>query len=115
MVDDIEEQREIASRILTRLGYTVNTAPSGEDALLFLKKNQVDLLILDMIMEPGTDGLTTYKAALTINPDQKAVIASGFSETDRVKDAQNFGAGAYIKKPYTIQKLGTAVRNELDG
>lgn len=114
VVDDIEEQREIASRMLTRLGYTVNTAPSGEDALLFLKNNPIDLLILDMIMEPGTDGLTTYKEALTINPDQKAVIASGFSETDRVKEAQNLGAGAYVKKPYTIQKLGTAVRNELN-
>jgi YesN/AraC family two-component response regulator len=67
-----------------------------------------------MIMEPGMDGLDTYTKALEIKPGQKAIIASGFSETDRVKQAQNLGAGEYVKKPYTIEKLGLAVREELD-
>jgi signal transduction histidine kinase len=114
VVDDIAEQREIASGILTLLGYRVTSIPSGEAAVQFLENNQVDLLVLDMIMEPGMDGLDTYTKALEIKPGQKAIIASGFSETDRVKQAQNLGAGEYVKKPYTIEKLGLAVREELD-
>ncbi len=114
VVDDVAEQREIASGILTKLGYNVAAVPNGEEAIRFLGKNHVDLLVLDMIMDPGMDGLDTYIKALEIKPGQKAVIASGFSETDRVKKARNLGAGAYVKKPYTMQKLGQAVRIELD-
>jgi DNA-binding NarL/FixJ family response regulator len=72
-----------------------------------------DLLVLDMIMDPGIDGLETYKRVLNICPHQKAVIASGFAENDRVKQTQKLGAGQYIKKPYTIEKIGLAVKNEL--
>ena len=66
-----------------------------------------------MIMDPGIDGLETYKQILQINPDQKAIIASGFSETWRVKEALRLGAGTYVKKPYTIDKIGQAVIAEL--
>jgi DNA-binding NarL/FixJ family response regulator len=67
-----------------------------------------------MIMDPGIDGLETYQRVLAINPKQKAIIASGFSETDRVHAAQSLGAGAYIRKPYVMEKLGLAVKKELD-
>ena len=65
-------------------------------------------------MEPGLDGLDTYKRILKFHPGQKAIIASGFSETERVKGAQRLGAGKYIKKPYTLEKIGIAVREELE-
>jgi DNA-binding NarL/FixJ family response regulator len=67
-----------------------------------------------MIMDPGMDGLDTYRSILEIHPKQKAVIVSGFSESDRVHAAQTLGAGAYVRKPYVIEKLGLAVREELD-
>ena len=114
VVDDVAEQRDIASGMLTKLGYRVATVSSGEEAVQFLQKDHADLLVLDMIMDPGMDGLDTYIKVLEIEPRQKAIIASGFSETDRVKAARNLGAGAYVKKPYTLEKLGTAVRRELD-
>ena len=66
-----------------------------------------------MIMDPGIDGLDTYRQILELHPKQKAIIASGFSETNRVKEAQKLGAGQYVKKPYTLEKLGIAVKNEL--
>jgi len=66
-----------------------------------------------MIMDPGIDGLEAYKKVLRMNPGQKAVIASGFSESARVKEAQTLGAGAYVRKPYTLEKIGIAIRNEL--
>ena len=114
VVDDMEGQRELASSMLARLGYRVQTVSCGEEAVAYLKSDNVDLLVLDMIMEPGIDGLETYQRVLEINPKQRAVIVSGFSETDRVKKAQALGAGAYVKKPYVLEKLGLAVRKELN-
>ncbi len=114
IVDDMEEQREIASGILSKLGYSVTSVSSGEEAVAYLKENSADLIVLDMIMAPGIDGLETYKRILELLPKQKAIIASGFSETDRVQEAQRLGAGAYVKKPYILEKIGMAVRTELD-
>ncbi len=113
VIDDVEEQREIACKILERLGYQVTPLESGEAAVEYCKANQADLLILDMIMDPGMDGLETYRQILQFQPQQQAIIASGFSETERVKEAQDSGAGAYLKKPYTIEKIGIAVKREL--
>ena len=67
-----------------------------------------------MIMAPGIDGLETYKEILKRNPKQKAVITSGFSETERVKEAQRLGAGPYIRKPYSIENIGVAIKTVLD-
>ena len=80
----------------------------------YMKDNAVDLLVLDMIMDPGIDGLETYKRILELHPNQKAIIASGFSETNRVKEAQKIGAGKYIKKPYTLKKIAMVVKAELN-
>jgi len=114
VVDDVEEQRIIASGMLAKLKYSVATVSSGEEAVEYVRNNSADLLVLDMIMDPGIDGLETYKRITELHPGQKAVIASGFSETDRVRKAQQLGAGEYVKKPYTIEKIGMAVRTELD-
>ena len=113
IVDDISQQIEIASALLTQLGYCVDAVSSGEDAVAYMKKNTADLIILDMIMAPGIDGLDTYKQILKFHPRQRALIASGFSETDRIKEAQKLGAGEYVKKPYTLEKIGLAVKTEL--
>ena len=66
-----------------------------------------------MILDPGIDGLDTYRKIVETHPMQKAIIVSGFSETDRVLEAQALGAGAYVRKPYILEKLGVAVRKEL--
>ena len=113
VVDDIQEQREIASKLLTKLGYSVATVSSGEEAIDYLKTSKADLLVLDMIMDPGIDGLETYQEILKQKKKKKAVIASGFSETKRVKEAQRLGARQYVRKPYSIEKIGSAVRTEL--
>ena len=114
LVDDVREQREIASAMLTQIGYSVSAVSSGEEAVSYIKENMVDLIVLDMIMDPGMDGLDTYRKIIEIKPGQRAIIASGFSETDSVIEAQRLGAGAYVQKPYTMIKLGMAVKEELD-
>ena len=114
VVDDIKEQRDIADSLLYELGYSVTTLSSGQEAVEYMKNHSANLVILDMIMEPGLDGLETYRGIIKSHPGQKAIITSGFSETGRVKEAQMLGVGQYIKKPYTIEKIGVAVKTELE-
>jgi len=114
IVDDVAEQREIASEILANFGYRVERAACGREAIEICRKNTYDLIIMDMIMEKDFDGLDTYREIININPGQKAIIVSGFSASDRVNQTIQLGAGQYIKKPYTINQLGQAVRDELD-
>jgi PAS domain S-box-containing protein len=109
VVDDMKEQLEIAGKILTELGYRVMTAQSGEKAIEYLKINSVDLVILDMIMDPGIDGHETYSRIRKMIPSQKAIIASGYSESNRLKQTQQIGAIAYIRKPYSIETIAKAV------
>ena len=79
--------------MLGKLNYRVQTVSSGNEAVEYLSNAKVDLIVLDMIMDPGMDGLDTYKAVIEIHPQQKAIIVSGFSETERVKEAKALGAG----------------------
>jgi PAS domain S-box-containing protein len=115
VVDDVQGQRELAARMLSKLNYRVAGADSGEEAVEYLKAHKVDLVVLDMIMDPGMDGLDTYRAIRKIHPGQKAIIVSGFSESDRVRKAQALGAGTYVRKPYVREILGIAVKKELGG
>jgi len=114
IVDDVPEQRELATHMLLKLGYVVMAVAGGEEAVAYLETRHVDLVLLDMIMDPGIDGLETYIRILKSHPCQKAVIVSGYAETERVRQAQQLGAGPYVKKPYLIDKLGLAIRVELD-
>ncbi len=113
VVDDVPEQREIAEQILVSLGYEVKTAANGREAVAYVTEHPVDLLVLDMILEKGFDGLDTYREILKLNPSQKAIIVSGFAATDRVSQMQAMGAGAYLKKPYTRQQLAEAVKQQM--
>lgn len=114
VIDNVEAQRDIAREILARWGYAVDVVCSGEEAIAFLQDNSVDLIVLDLIMKPGIDGLETYRRILKHKPGQKAIIVSGFSETEKVKNVKQLGAGEYVRKPYVLEKLGAAVRAELD-
>lgn len=113
IVDDLEEQRSLTHGIIKNLGYQADVAASGIEAIEKCHKTSYDLLVLDMIMPGEYDGLATYEAIKSSHPRQKAIIVSGFSETSRVKKAQALGAGTYLKKPYTVELLATAIDQEL--
>lgn len=113
VVDDVETQRDMSCKMLEKIGYQAEAVSSGEEAIEYLKANTVDLILLDMIMDPGINGRETYQGILAIHPRQKAIIVSGFAETDEVKAAQKLGAGQYLKKPFTLQQIGLAVKEEL--
>lgn len=115
VIDDEPVLRDIAAEMLTELGYTVETVSSGEEAIQYIRKQQVDLLLIDMLMGSGMNGRQTYEEIIKICPDIKAVIASGFSESDEVKKAIKLGAEGFIQKPYTLDQLGMVVKNALTG
>jgi len=100
--------------MIKRLGYQVTVVSSGEDAIVYVRKNKVDLVILDMIMDPGISGLDTFRELKIIDPDIRAVITSGYSKTRDVEKAQELGAGPFIKKPYSLENLGLILKEELD-
>ena len=114
VVDDEERQREIAGVLLAELGYVAESVSSGEEAIEYIKEHPVDLIVLDMVMPKGINGRETYEEIIKIRPAQRAIIASGYAKTKEVDTAQELGAGKYIKKPYTLAKVGLAVKEELE-
>ena len=100
--------------MLLRLGYHPESVASGEEAVDFVSESKPDLILLDMIMDPGIDGFETYRKILKINPGQKAIIVSGYSETEQVRKTLSLGAGRYLRKPCTFETIGMAIKMELE-
>jgi len=113
VIDDEKILRDIARQMLISLGYKVDTVASGEAAIAFVQKQAVDLLVIDMLMVPGINGRETYAEITQLYPDQKAIIASGFSKSDDVKSTLKLGATDFIQKPYSLERLAQAVKNTL--
>lgn len=114
VVDDDPLQLEVCVKLLENLGYRAHAVGSGEEAIEYIKENPQDLIILDMIMPTGIDGTETYRRILEIYPGQKAILVSGYAQSERVEEALSLGAGEYIKKPLSIRVIAHAVRRELD-
>lgn len=113
IIDDEQLQRDIATQLLVFLGYKVSSVKSGEEAIVFLHNTNVNIVLLDMQMEPGINGYQTYKKIKQIKPDQKAIITSGYSEDVHVKKTIKLGAEALIKKPYSIEQIGRVLKKTL--
>lgn len=115
VVDDEHIQCEIVEKILTTLGYEVTAVGSGEEAISFLENNSVDLVLLDMLMEPGINGRQTYERIIATHPGQKAIVVSGYSESDDIKQLEKLGVLGLLKKPYTMEEIGKTVQQALRG
>jgi CheY-like chemotaxis protein len=113
VVDDVESQQHISCMMLDTLGYKAKAVSSGEEAVAYLRENTVDLILLDMIMDPGINGRETYERIIKIHPNQKAIIVSGFAETNDVRETLRLGAGKFIKKPLILKEIGLAIKEEL--
>ena len=114
VIDDMESQREISCKMIESLGYKALSIGSGEEAIEYLRDHTADIILLDMIMDPGMNGRQTYEGIIKLYPGQKTVIASGYADTEDVRAVQKLGAGRYIKKPLTLEKIGLAIKEELD-
>lgn len=113
IIDDDEQQREIAATMLQRLGYNPQSVASGEEAVSRISYQVFDLVLLDMIMPPGIGGRETYEQILAIRPGQKAILLSGFSANYEVQRAIELGAANFLRKPYMVRELAAALKNAL--
>lgn len=112
VVDDMPEQQTIAMNMLKRLGYDPYTVSSGEEAIEYIRQTGADLVLLDMVMDPGINGLETYEQLKVIDPEIKAVFTSGYATEESLENARNIGVDGFVKKPYSLEKLGVAVKKE---
>lgn len=115
VVDDNNQQREMASEILSSLGYSAVSVANGHEAIELLKTRNVDLVLLDMVMDDDFDGLDTYLEIMKLATPPKVISYSAHAMTKRILKMQELGAGEFLRKPYTIESLGIAIRGELDG
>jgi PAS domain S-box-containing protein len=114
VVDDEPLLQDIASQMLESMNFEVDVAASGEDAVVFVQTNAVDLIVIDMLMEPGMNGRQTYEQIIRLKPGQRAIVASGFSESDDVKATLKMGAAGFIRKPYSTEQLSQAIQQALE-
>ena len=110
LVDDEPELREIGSKIAEVLGYSVTLAQSGEEAVKLFREHDFDVVVLDMLLGDGMSGRETYEQMLAIKPGQKAIIASGYSTSMDVERTLELGAHSIIKKPYSLEDIGLAIK-----
>ncbi|WP_448383334.1 CHASE4 domain-containing protein [Desulfosoma sp.] len=110
VVEDMEDQRILVKALLTDLGYRVETAANSREALQRVTADRFDALVLDMILEEdGLDGAAVYREVLKVNPDQKALVVSGDVSADRVAAVTALGVSHFVSKPYTVEKLASAL------
>ncbi len=114
VVDDDSGQRSIAIQILGLLNYSSHAVDSGEEALLYLSREKADLVILDMIMAPGMNGCQTFRKILELHPQQKAIITSGYAESQDIKEALAIGVRKFVKKPYLVGTLAVVLKDAME-
>ncbi|MCP3684993.1 MAG: response regulator, partial [bacterium] len=110
VVDDEENVRQYAEKILKKLGHTVLLAKDGKEAVKIYKqkKDEIDLVLLDMIM-PKMDGKETNLALRKTNPDVRILLASGYSQNGSATEILNEGAIGFIQKPFRADELSKAI------
>ncbi|MFH2036108.1 MAG: PAS domain S-box protein, partial [Candidatus Zixiibacteriota bacterium] len=110
IVDDIKEHRDIAEQLLTSLGYETDAVSNGKDALRSIAKSKPDIILLDINLENDFDGIETYKELAKVFPNQKVLFISGDAPDERLAEIRKNGQPEILKKPFTRNSLGTAIR-----
>ncbi|MGF1550670.1 MAG: response regulator, partial [Sphingomonadaceae bacterium] len=112
LVEDEAVVRTVAEQALTRQGYTVLTAESGEEALEILGRgDHVDLLVSDVVM-PAMDGPTMVREARESRPDLKILFMSGYAE-EQLRRSLDLDEVAFLAKPFSVKQLAAAVGDAL--
>ncbi|MEX2264602.1 MAG: response regulator [Bryobacteraceae bacterium] len=115
VVDDQAEVRKLVSAMLSRQGYHVLTANSGESALIFYKQRKapIDLLLTDVVT-PGISGPMLAEKLAELQPGLKVLFMSGYDDTQVVRRYVIEKGFALIPKPFTIEGLAEKVREVLE-
>ena len=109
VVDDEPGMRRYLQTVLELDSYRVSTAHDGEEALSKIRREQPDLVLLDMVM-PGSDGLETLKRIREVRPSTKVVMLSCVRDTRKVAMAMRLGAQDYLSKPVQKEEMDDVIR-----
>ena len=120
LMDDEEDIREVASSLLTLLGYQVETAGNGSQALekyiaAMASKRPFTVVIMDLTIPGGMGGEEAVKRLLAIDPKAKVIISSGHIGKPIMSDYKDYGFAGAIAKPYNAAELGEALRKAITG
>jgi len=113
VVDDDLDMCQIILDILKEEGYSVNSSNTGEDALIKIKKDHYDLMVLDYKLN-GISGLVVLEKALQIMPSLKIIMISAFGNKSIKARARELGACDFLDKPFDIKRLIQAVQDILN-
>lgn len=113
VVDDEKIIREGAERILTKEGWKTTIAENGERGLEWIKKDEFQILLLDLMM-PGISGMEVLKVVRESQPDLLVIVITGYATIENAVEAMRNGAYDFIPKPFTPDQLRIVVRRALD-
>lgn len=116
LVDDQDMVLDVGKKMLESIGYKVLIAQSGSEALdVYIKqKDEIDLIILDLIM-PEMSGGETYERMRDIDAGVNVLLSSGYSMNSQVKEILDRGCNGFIQKPFSLKDLSVKVRELLEG
>jgi DNA-binding NtrC family response regulator len=113
VVDDEEQMRDLLAKVLERKGFQTSVCGDGTEALAFLEKEPVDLVVTDVRM-PGLGGMEALRAVKELNPDIVVIIMTAFGSIDQAVQAVKDGAYDYINKPFKIDEMLLTIEKALD-
>jgi two-component system cell cycle sensor histidine kinase/response regulator CckA len=115
LVDDEHMIIEIGEALLTKLGYRVMVAGSGEEAVELFHRDgsAIDLVILDMVM-PGMDGREVFKHIREICPAMPVILSSGYALSGQAEQIMESGCNGFIQKPFNVSELSQKIQQVLD-
>ncbi|MBD3181956.1 PAS domain S-box protein, partial [Candidatus Poribacteria bacterium] len=118
IMDDEEIIGEMVSEMLSALGYEGTITTNGKDTIELYKKSieegeTYDLVILDLTIPGGMGGVEVISKLKEINPDIKAIVSSGYSDSAAMSNFQSYGFIGVIAKPYTMQKMSKLLNETL--
>lgn len=118
VMDDDDIIRDVAGKMLTKLGYEVDFARDGSEAIELYKKSKnsgrpFDVVIIDLTIPGGMGGRETMQKLLEIDPHVKAIVSSGYSDDAVMSNYTNYNFKGVIAKPYRIEELSKTVRSVL--
>ena len=116
LVDDEQMVLEVNKNLLEYMGYRIYAVGSGQEAIAVYmeKRNEIDLVILDMIL-PGMSGGETFDRLKGINSEIQVLLCSGYSIEGEAQQIMDRGCNGFIQKPFQLKNLSQKIREILDG
>ena len=114
IIDDEKEQAEAIAESLSNVGYTCSTSVSGKNVLDIIRRDNIDVVITDLVMHGTTDGMKILKEIKAKLPEIEVIVITGYGSVENAVTAMQKGAATYLLKPININHLRTVVEKVVE-